>query len=265
MLQSARREIKRARTGPLVLNTLHDLKIKALEYSQSLLELPPPTSTTVTSGTGVAAAGAVAMKHDSLIHIPMDCAAYHCEGLCLTGPVQVEWIGQLCRRPWRFTLHIDGKYKLHHGGWVLITVGTHYLRWDEHNHTVSNSLAPLVYLMCKQGESGSADQLGSAHMVIDALKSVATIHHKMALKPGSCVSDHASAFYHAFNRGFPEADFLQCWPHIKRNFEQGKYVKKTWSHFSEVKDTSYPLNASNVSCMYPARILHVSRMSLRRR
>jgi hypothetical protein len=50
-------------------------------------------------------------------------AALRHEGMCFTGPMQVQWIGQLLQRPQRFVLHADGKHKLHHGRWVLMTLG----------------------------------------------------------------------------------------------------------------------------------------------
>ena len=69
-------------------------------------------------------------KGTKVIHVPMDCAQYNTEGLVFTGPVQLGWIKQCLARPHCFVLHVDGKHKLHHGGWVLMTVGTHYLRYD---------------------------------------------------------------------------------------------------------------------------------------
>ena len=29
-----------------------------------------------------------------------------------------------------FVLHADGKYKLHHGKWIVFTIGTHDLNWN---------------------------------------------------------------------------------------------------------------------------------------
>ena len=156
--------MKRAKKGPVQLEDLHDLKLLAVEATRPL-ELMPPLGTTVATATAPAAP-----HHDSkLIHVPMDCAAYNTEGLVVTGPVQMRWLQQLLERPRQFVLHVDGKHKLHHGGWVLMTVGTHRLRWDEHNLKLSTSFVPLMYQMCKQVESGSATTLGSAHMLLDSL------------------------------------------------------------------------------------------------
>jgi hypothetical protein len=43
----------------------------------------------------------------------MDCALYDTEDMCFTGPMQVQWIGQLLRETAaQFVLHADGKHKL---------------------------------------------------------------------------------------------------------------------------------------------------------
>ena len=43
------------------------------------------------------------------------------------------WVGQLIELTHAWALHGDGKHKLHHGRWVLITFGTHCLAWDKLN------------------------------------------------------------------------------------------------------------------------------------
>jgi hypothetical protein len=177
-----------------------------------------------------------------VINVPMDCAKYDTEGMCFTGPMQVQWIGQLLQRPQQFVLHADGKHKLHHGRWVLMTLGTHYLRYDAERDQLSTSFAPLMYLMSKQVESGSEVQLGSANMLIDALNVLAVQVFGQEMKPGACVSDHCDAYRNAFKIGFPDAKLLQCWPHISRKFQEGEYVSTTWEHFDEAKGDLYALH-----------------------
>ena len=66
---------------------------------------------------------------DMVFHVPLNAATFQVEGVVFTGKQQIQWIGQLHQMPWQFVLHIDGKYKLHHGRtWVLLTLGTHGLR-----------------------------------------------------------------------------------------------------------------------------------------
>jgi hypothetical protein len=123
-----------------------------------------------------------------------------------------------------------------------MTLGTHYLRYDAERDQLSTSFAPLMYLMSKQVESGSEVQLGSANMLIDALNVLAVQVFGQEMKPGACVSDHCDAYRNAFKIGFPDAELLQCWPHISRKFQEGEYVSTTWEHFDEAKGDLYALH-----------------------
>lgn len=57
------------------------------------------------------------------------------EDMCFTGPMQVQWIGQLLKRPQQFVLHADCKHKREHkleaaSGGCSLTLGTHYLQYS---------------------------------------------------------------------------------------------------------------------------------------
>ena len=165
--------MKRAKTAAVQLDQLIDLKNLALTYFQPMpepLTLMPPSGTQLAaqqtdgaalplagppSGTQLAAqqtaAAVVPLVGSSsfatsrstlrrVINVPMDCAKYDTEGMCFTGPMQVQWIGQLLQRPQQFVLHADGKHKLHHGRWVLMTLGTHYLRYDAERDPLEKSV-----------------------------------------------------------------------------------------------------------------------------
>ena len=71
-----------------------------------------------------------------MMWVPLDGTHYDVTGAVSTGPVQVKWIEQLTQREmqFNFTLHADGKYKLHHGGFILMPLGTHTLRYPGHQH-----------------------------------------------------------------------------------------------------------------------------------
>ena len=97
------------------------------------------------------------------LFVPMDVSAYSIHGACFTGKVQIGWIGQLVERPKHFVFHIDGKYKLHHQNFILLTLGTHFLRWDAQRQTLSTSFAPIMYLFCKEQETN-----GAADLLVDA-------------------------------------------------------------------------------------------------
>ena len=254
-VQRSAKEMKRAKTAAVHLDLLIDLKHLALRYYEPMpapLTLMPPsgtqlaaqqtaaavlppvgapsgtqldaqqTATAVLPPVGWSSSAASSSTLRRVINVPMDCALYDTEGMCFTGPMQVQWIGQLLQRPQQFVLHADGKHKLHHGRWVLMTLGTHYLRYDADRDQLSTSFAPLMYLMSKQVESGSEVHLGSAHMLIDALNFLAVQVFGKGLEPGACVSDHCDAYRNAFKRGFPDAELLQCWPHISNKFKGGE-------------------------------------------
>ena len=125
-----------------------------------------------------------------MLYIPMDLNIYNVEGACFTGKVQIQWIGQILDRPHQFALHSDGKYKLHHGKWILQSLGTHYLKWDNDQKCLTTSFVPLVYMFCAQHESA-----GSCRMLCDALLAVAEKYFPgKRLLPGATVSDHSDRF-----------------------------------------------------------------------
>ena len=60
-------------------------------------------------------------------NIPIDVAAFNVDAAVFTSRTALQWLQQLLEMAFSFVLHIDGKYKLHHGQWVLLTLGTHFL------------------------------------------------------------------------------------------------------------------------------------------
>ena len=171
-------------------------------------------------------------NNKGLLYIPMDNLAFAVEGALFTGRMQMAWLSQLMDMPSKFVLHTDGKHKLHHGGWVLMTLGTHHLRWDQHNATLSTQFVPLLYLFCKQHESD-----GACLMLTKGCKMLASKYFadKGELSPGATMSDHSSGFRNAFEETFPQAPFGQCYPHIARKYGEAEYCKKNWCHFDEVQ------------------------------
>lgn len=189
--------------------------------------LMPPTMTALTTTTAVNTTSGY-----DIVAIPQDASSYLVEGTCFTSKTHVGWVGQLLQLPKKFVLHMDSKFKLHHGEWVLTTIGTHMLRWDVHHSTLSTTFVPLVYMLCKQHES-----LGACKMLIDALCLLASTYFGGAkLQPGACMADHCDAFRAAYRAAFPTAAFGTCWPHIIRKWREGAYCKKTWAHFDDVTE-----------------------------
>ena len=94
-------------------------KVKSLlELRQFTVPLLlPPTISALTERTAglVAAQGA-----DRVLCIQQDPLAYQVEGVCLTGPTQIQWMQQLVGMPGQYVIHCDGKHKLQHGKCVFI-------------------------------------------------------------------------------------------------------------------------------------------------
>ena len=49
------------------------------------------------------------------------------QAVCFTGRTQIKWLLQLATTDFKYTMHIDGVHKLHHGEWILVTIGPHAL------------------------------------------------------------------------------------------------------------------------------------------
>lgn len=168
-VQNVVARLKKGRVAGLKLATRHDL----LQYCKELL-LPAPTLCRQLI-TNPASHAATELMGRSYMCIPQAASQFSVDGACFTGPTQMQWVSQLSKLPHQFTLHIDGKYKLHHGVWILLTLGTHMLRTRGASKVCSlgNTFVPLVYLFCKNHESKGAytRYTGNKHY------NILTIHH----------------------------------------------------------------------------------------
>ena len=252
-LQSRKKEMKRSAVAGIEVKCMHDL----LNFCQPLTApadvgllgftgptfpalplLPAPAVMALPrpmpSPIPTALQSAIAQMR--CLYIPLDNLAFGVDGVLLTGRMQIYWLGQLMSMPRGFVLHADGKHKLHHGSWILMTLGTHMLRWDPHHLTLSTTFVPLVYLMCKQHESDGACMMLARGLQALALKYFPTDEdgNAIALMPGACMSDRSPAFRSAFAAVFPDSPFGTCWPHIIRKWNEGEYASKTFEHFDKV-------------------------------
>lgn len=101
--------------------------VKAIDNLAGLLRILEAPKYTLPDSVSDALASGIDLN-GTMYYIPQDNASFDVEGVCVTGPMQLKWIGQLIDMPLQFVLHADGKHKLHHAGWILITLGTHHLR-----------------------------------------------------------------------------------------------------------------------------------------
>lgn len=153
--------------------------------------------------------------------IPMDDTEYpDVLGVALTMKCQIDWIGQLVQKPLRFVIHGDGKWKLHHGNWILITFGTHSNEFDKKKGKIVHSFRPLVYLFTRNQESKSC-----VRYALNAMNSVALKFFGSTLHPGATCSDHGSGIMSGLKNVFPDADLMGCWPHIAWGLGYGKVLK----------------------------------------
>ena len=135
------------------------------------------------------------------------------EGICLTGNTQLKWIGQCvrskvrfvisipyradivriltyrCTSSHRYALHIDGKHKLHHGKWIMVSIGCHDIRFDKHRNRIVHSYRPMVYQFVKQQESRE-----SVKMLCTALDLLAYSRFGLCFSPGVVNMDHSNGF-----------------------------------------------------------------------
>ena len=78
----------------------------------------------------------------------------------------VAWIGQLIELLHAWALHGDGKHKLHIGSWILMTFGTHCLKWEPAIKGYRHSFRPLIYLFSKNHESVQSGRCAMVAMQI---------------------------------------------------------------------------------------------------
>ena len=218
-IASKTKNMKKRRVAGVILDDMVDIKALCLKMRMpafdSALQLPEPLlqpGALVTSERGPLELRQALAKVGATLAIPQDQTRYSVHGQCFTGPVQIGWVIQLLGMPNRFVLHVDGKHKLHHGGFVLLTIGTHFLRWDVEHMELRQSFAPLVYLMCKEQETNGAVQI-----LVDALSMIAVQYGGADLQPGATMSDNSDAIRNALVSKYGKyAQHGSCYPHITR-------------------------------------------------
>ena len=128
-----------------------------------------------------------------LYTVPMDYSEYpRTDAIALTGATQLKWISQLVHfKATRYMLHIDGKHKLHHGKWMLVSIGTHdiALREGKGRGGIVHSYRPLVYMFVRQQETAE-----SVKFLCDALNWLAETYFGEKLQPGCVAMDHSDGF-----------------------------------------------------------------------
>ena len=163
-----------------------------------------------------------AIPVDFTLHTRTDCVV-------LTMHVQINWMGQLALNlPKKFVLHIDGTHGIHHGDWVLVTVGTHTLEHVEGK--LVHQFRPLCYMLCKQIETGQ-----SLKVVWESLDLVCLRYFGVKLEPGVCCSDHGTGKRAAHDLHFGTDTLLAgCWPHVAWGLSYGNLLLQSHPLFDAV-------------------------------
>ena len=151
----------------------------------------------------------------------------------------IEWIGQLLKTRWSWALHGDGKHKVHHGRWILMTFGTHALRWDIKTKQYMHTFCPLIYIFSKQHET-----IESVKLSMVCLQLAAEHFFGERLCPAVCISDHADGLMQGMQEiGIdPEGEEpeplkatprLGDWAHMAVKYRKGELLNKTNPYYGE--------------------------------
>ena len=77
--------------------------------------------------------------------VPMNMELLHSvQAVCFTGRTQINWLLQLAETDFKYTMHIDGVHKLHHGEWILVTIGPHVLNRSADGTVRNTNMIPMI-------------------------------------------------------------------------------------------------------------------------
>ena len=151
----------------------------------------------------------------------------------------VCWIQQLLALAHAWALHGDGKHKLHIGRYILMTFGTHCLKWDVKAKAYRHSFRPLVYLFSKNHESVSAGRLAMV-----AMQLVAVNFFGKRLESAVNISDRSDGLrsgmqYINIDHLAPDDEEVETphcsdWAHIAVHFMKGRLIPKSNPYFGEI-------------------------------
>jgi len=230
-VQDYTKQAKRAKTAGIQVETVHELRQWAYGHA-----LPHRKED---------------LEPHKVYAVPIDYSSFpNIEAICLTSDRQIGWIMQLNRCPVYYVFHIDGKHKLHHGKWMLITIGVHVLALSLKKQIV-HQFRPLVYQFVKQQESA----LGSA-MLCTAVNTVSTMYGGQPLLPAVLTSDRSTGFRSGCLSVWSNAGWANCWPHLCTKLESGKAgVSKSHPMFEKLCGQFRSLRAAQSVAMFQ-RMVH---------
>ena len=187
------------------------------------------------------------MLQRKLYTIPVDYDSYpDTDAVCLTGVTQLKWIAQLVVSKVNYVLHIDGKYKLHHGKWMMLSIGVHDIALGTKG--IVHSYRPLVYMFVKQQETAQ-----SVELLCAALDWIAETYYGSKLTPGVTVMDHSTGFRNGVLREWPDTGTHAQESRIKHESQRIIYISRC------IADTSTRCgHTSNTDHSGSQRIIKIS-------
>ena len=145
-------------------------------------------------------------------------------GIVLTNATSVGWLGQLLKHEIPWALHCDGTHKLAHSSWILLTFGTHHLKWDPNAKMYRHEFCPLVYLFFK----GSSETVESTMMGCRGLVLVGQKYFSdMLVQPAAGITDHSEMLRQGLINSFEGMVHMNDWAHLATKYKKGRLLNKS--------------------------------------
>ena len=190
------------------------------------------------------------VKDYTLYAVPMEDEKWdELTAVALTMKAQIDWIGQLRDNANRFAIHIDGKWKVHQGDWLLVTLGTHSTEYNDARGEVNHSFRPLMYMLTSEQETEKC-----ILYLLEAFKKVAMQHHGFVPEPAAGVSDHGKGIMSAFKLAFPKAVMMGCWAHIAWGLSHGKLLPLSHPNFETVSEQIHEIQTCHTKGMWDVMV-----------
>ena len=99
-------------------------------------------------------------------------------------------------KPDSFCIMVDGTWKFHYGGWVLVTVGTTSLGWNSRYGGLSNTFRPIAYCFSSTGENTRAVEMLLEAVKFSCNRLVYSPVHALLLPTYENIWEHLTTYFH---------------------------------------------------------------------
>ncbi|EGZ26532.1 hypothetical protein PHYSODRAFT_473385, partial [Phytophthora sojae] len=101
----------------------------------------------------------------------------------------------------------DGTYKLHFGGWTLVSFGTFGVRYTA-SHKYQHKFYPMAFMFVRTETAFAYARL----FTVCRERGESFFGGTLTLQHGSM--DHSTSIANAFRQEWPDIKLLNCWPHL---------------------------------------------------